>query len=459
MPYSGKSRLMQRYSNLFVRCDDQEVQQFYWLLSLFLAKCDGLISAPEVLQLMSGTGAIPFDPYVTPVDRKESLLIRLKFLKKYDIDTPREIIRVLTQGLFSSDKMSPSDRRYLFEFIENPTYTFKQFAGKLSVSVSSVFEAYHRLGKTIRFRFPSLLNFPLLKLKHFVIFFKPNDSFESSMISTRDYTLSMNRDTFGDWMWASFLVPNQVRILKEFRRGLSNLADKSFHDSRLYEVRSYGAHSNISMFDGERWIYSEEALGIGAFKFAERNKEIFTPMDEFLYADTPIRFDDVDFIICCQKIGDSRIKNSAIKEVLRQNGHNLSWVTVSKRVNALKRKGVYHPGFAFYGLGLNLALTFAVECDEEVVETFYHMFPMFPWCAASRTDKGVIFQIRTTAETGPVISYLMQSLKDEVHDLIMANRLENIGTRSPFSLHKQWNSTKQYWEFERGAFDLSKKHQ
>lgn len=448
--------LTKRYSDMFVQCNDKEVQQFYWLLTLYLAKCDGIVSPSEVRNLMGNTGAIPFDPYVTPLERKESLLIRLKFLKKYDIKTPGEISRVLTQGLFSTGKFNAADRRYLAEFVEHPEASFKQSASRLKVATSSVFEAYHRLKEVIQFRFTFDPNYPLLKLRHFVVFFKPNESFDSKEISSKEFILSINRDTFGNWMWASFLVPDQDRILQEFRSGLARFARKSFEDHRLYEVRSIGRHFNLSMFDGERWIFTEEALGIGAFKFAEHSKEISTPMPESAYGDKPIKFDRADFLISCLKIGDSRIKNSNIREALTESGYDFSWVTVSKRLTTLKRAGVFFPGSYFSGLGLNLALMFAVECNDELVRTFQHVFPAFPACVASRTDKGVIFHVRTTAETGTAISYLMQSLKDEVDDIIVANRLENIGIRNPSALHKYWNNDRQYWEFQRGVFDLAR---
>jgi hypothetical protein len=210
------------------------------------------------------------------------------------------------------------------------------------------------------------------------------------------------------------------------------------------------------MFDGERWIFTEEALGIGAFKFAEHSKEISTPMPESAYGDKPIKFDKADFLISCLKIGDSRIKNSNIRKALTESGYDFSSVTVSKRITTLKRAGAFFPSSYFSGLGLNLALMFAVECNDELVRTFQHVFPEFPACVASRTDKGVIFHVRTTAETGTAISYLMQSLKDEVDDIIVANRLENIGIRNPSALHNYWNNDRQYWEFQRGFFDLAR---
>nr|MDO8135507.1 AsnC family protein [Candidatus Njordarchaeum guaymaensis] len=451
-----QEELMRRYRDLFVDCNDVEVQKLYWLLCLFFAKCDGLLSNAQVHQLMGNLPGTPFDPYLTPMERRDSILVRLKFLKKYNVNNPQEIMRVLTWGLFSTEKFDPSHRKYLVEFVENPDRPFTWIANKLGVSTSTVLEAFRRLADKIQFRFISALNYPLLKLKHFMIFFKPNDEFRSSMLS-RPFTQTINRDTFGDWMWASFLVPDQNRILREFRDSLNELGEQVFNDHRFYEVKSIGRSCNLSMFDGEKWIYSEDVIGVGSLKFAERGKGVLPRLKEFEYGEKPIKFDKVDFLIACLKFGNARVKNSEIGSILHQYGYNLSWVTLSKRVTSLRRAGVFIPYFNFSGLGLNVASTFAVECDHELLETLYYAFPQFPECTASRTDKGVVFMVRTAAETAPAISYLVQSsLQNRADDLIVASRLENIGSRGPTSFANYWNSDKQYWEFEKGSFDLTK---
>jgi DNA-binding Lrp family transcriptional regulator len=440
-----------------VECGDSEVRKLYWLLSLFFAKCDGSLSNAEVQRLKGDSGSIPFDPYQTPPERKDSILIRLKFLKKYNINNAQEIIRVLTWGLFVTERFDPSDRKYLIEFVENPEKPFSMIAKRLTVSTSSVLDAYHRLNRRIQFRFISALNFPLFKLKHIALFFKPNEEFHSAMLN-RPFTLAINRDTFGEWMWATFLVPNQSRSILEFNEGLKKLAHEAFIDYRSYEIKSVGRACNLALFDGEKWIHSEDILGIGPLKLAESNKGALPPLYEFSYGEDSIEFDKIDFLISCMMYGNARIKNSEIRKALDQYGHRMSWVTLSKRITSLKKAGAFRPYFNFSGLGLNVAIVFAVECQPELLETLYFAFPQFPECTAHRTDKGVIFMIRTAAESAPAVSYLVQSsLQNEADRLIVANRLENIGSKIPITLYEYWNSDKQYWEFERGSFDLTKK--
>jgi hypothetical protein len=444
---------------LFVESNDLEVRRLYYVLSLYFAKCDGLISDSEAEHLNVDCAGIPFDPYQTPVVRRESILIRLKFLKKYRIDNPREIVRVLTWGLFVSGGFNPSDRKYFAKFVENPDKSFAWFARDLGLSVSSVFEAYCRLNDKIRFRFGTYLNYPLFKLKHLVVFFRPNENFDGSLF-TRDFVLSLNKDTLGEWMWASFLVPNQTRILREFTESLKKMSLAVFEDHRLYEIKSMSRSCNVSMFDGEKWMPSEDVLGVGSFKFAEQGEGILPRLKENRYTDRMIRFDAVDFIVACLKFGNAREKNSRIKKVLSQYGYDLSSVTISKRLTSLGRAGLFMPAFSFYGLGLNVALTFAAECDERVTETLFHAFPQLPDCMVSRTDKGVIFMVRTTSESAPAISYLLQTyLADRVDRLITTNRIENLGASIPTAFYSHWNRDKQYWEYERGYFDLTKKLQ
>jgi DNA-binding Lrp family transcriptional regulator len=448
---------MQRYSNLFVECRDPEVQRLYTLLSLFFAKCDNLVSNSQVEEMMGDLRRFPFDPCQTPVNRRDLVLVRLKFLKKYNISNPQEIIRILTWGLFTTEKFNSSDRRYLIEFVENPDKSFSWFAKDLGVSTSTVFEAYHRLNKRIQFRFGYACNFPLLKMKHLIVFFKTNEAFKASWLS-RDFTLSINVDTFGDWKWASFLVPNQTRILREFVDSLKKFGYDILDDYRLYEVKSLGKSCNLSMFDGEKWIQSDDVLGVGTFKFAERTGELSPRLNEYKYALEPMKFDNIDFLLACLRYGNARSKNSELKDDLGQYGYDISWVTLAKRLTSLKRKGLFIPFFGFFGLGLNSASAYAVECDDQLLETLYRSFPQLPECTASRTDKGVVFMVRTPAESALAVSYLVQTaLRDQADRLIVANRLQNIGTTVPTTFYKCWNADKQFWEFERGHFDLTKR--
>jgi hypothetical protein len=452
--------IIRRYSHLFVECKDDDVQHLYWLLSLFLAKCDGLLLPAEVQRLEDGPGGTAihtiFSPYLTDVSRKDSIIKGLKFLKQYNVSKPREIIAVLTQRLFRPEKLNTSDRKYLIEFTENPDKPLKWFAGRIGVSVSSVTRAHQRLRKAIEFRFFYSLNFPSFRLRHFVMYFKPNESFRRPMLSGREITRTLNCDTFGEWMWASFLVPDQDRTLKEFKGSLTRFAAKVFREHHLYEVESYVRHTNLFMFDGKKWFSSEESLGIGAFKYAEANKEILPRLKEFRYADKPIRFDQVDFLLSLLMSSNALTKSSELRRILTENNYgNISHVTVSRKLAALKRGGAFFPSYGFTGLGLDTAIAFAVECDDRVCDTFYHMFPLFPDCWVYRTDKGLLGMARTPAEMSSRISYLMQSLKDEVRDLVISSRFESIDARTFRHLVKHWNDEKQFWEFERGFFDLT----
>jgi hypothetical protein len=238
---------------------------------------------------------------------------------------------------------------------------------------------------------------------------------------------------------------------------LKKLSYDAFEDYRSYEVKSMGKSCNLSIFDGEKWIQSDDALGVGAFKFAERAGEISPCLNDYKYASDPMKFDNIDYLITFIRCGDARSKNSEIRSVLARYGFKLAWVTLAKRLMSLRKRGLFIPYFSFSGLGLGSASTYAVECEDSIVETLYHTFPQFPECTVSRTDKGVVFMVKSPAESAPAISYLVQTtLRDEADRLIVASRLENIGTKAPTTLYRRWNSDKQYWEFERGHFDFTR---
>jgi DNA-binding Lrp family transcriptional regulator len=450
------------YDDLFVRCDDPEVERLYYLLRLFFAKCDGLITSDDVRRLAREGDGTPFDPHETPIYRRDQIVERLKFLKRYRINSPREIVRILTWGLFATDTIRSSDRKYLVAFVENAGRPFTQIAKGLGVSSGSAYEAYHRLKSKIQLRYGAFVNYPLFKLRHYILFFKPEENFEVSTLQ-RDFTLAVNRDVYTDWMWATFLVPNQERTLKEFADGVRSLSHSAFTEHSLHEVKSYGKSYNLSLFDGQRWVCAEEALAVGALRFSEQTTDDLVgepPLFDLIYGSEAIRFDDVDFVLACLKFADARIRNSELRSALRIYGHKLSWGAISHRVSRLVELNAFMPVPNFSGLGLTVASTYAVECDDIVSRALCRALPNFPECAAvCRTDKGAVFMVKAPPDAMPTIAYMIDgALRERASRVILAIRLENIGTKSPISLHSHWNVDKQYWAFERGFFDLSREY-
>jgi DNA-binding Lrp family transcriptional regulator len=415
-----------------------------------------------VRRLTGEVSGIPFDPYETPAYRRDQIVERLKFLKRYRINSPREIVRILTWGLFATDTIKRSDRKYLVAFVENTGKPFTQIASGLAVSPGSAYEAYRRLRRKIQLRYGAFVNYPLFKLRHYILFFKPDEDFQVSSLQ-REFALTVNRDVYTDWMWATFLVPDQERTQKEFADGVRSLSRNAFAEHSLHEVMSYGKSYNLSLFDGQKWVCAEEALAVGTLRFSEQTTDDAVgepPLFDLTYASEPARFDDTDFILAFLKFGNARMRNAELRSVLRGYGHSLSWGAVSHRVSRLLRLNAFVPAPNFSGLGLTVASTYAVECDDTVTRTLRRALPHFPECAAlCRTDRGVVFMVRAPPDAMPTIGYMIYgALRDRAKRVILAVRLENMGSKNPISLHSHWNAEKQYWVFDRGFFDLSREH-
>jgi hypothetical protein len=454
-----KLELIRRnYSDLFVDCDDPEVQHFFWLLSLFLAKCDSILTPIEVRELEGKSiGTTVFSPYFTPEEKREPILLGLKYLKTHNISKPKEIMRVLAESNLGAEKVSSSSLKYLEEFTRSPDGDFTCYAHRLGVNISSVTRAYQKLKKDIGFRFGFWMNFPVFRLKHLVLYFRPNEWFTSDILFNQAFTRTLSYDTFGEWMWASFLVPNQERILREFASGLSRLSDRTFRDHRLYEVKSMGRSYNLTMFDGRKWLLSKEAFGIGLFEYARTCMDIIPCLQEFKYGDGSIRFDQLDFFLSASASSDALVRVSELIRLIKENGFgDLSPITVTRRLARLRQRGALFPISGFFGLGLNNQFAFAAECNDRTAETLFRALPMFPESWAFRTDRGVIGTVAAPAEMTSAVSYTLQRLKDEVDELILTSRFMNVGSRNQHFLSQYWNAEKQYWEFERGFFDISK---
>jgi DNA-binding Lrp family transcriptional regulator len=472
------------YDNLFPKVEDKELQVLLGLIRIYLARCDNpgltnehILVRPEVMEKLSLTY---FDPFGTPVNRslREALVSRLNSVKKYDIRRPEVVRRTLITCLYTHEEKSYTrQKKYLDAFMRNPGKGFKEIAEQLGVTPQAAYKAYHHLQRTGMVMLNGYLNYPMFKLRHFVVFFTPmreymgkNDFLKRVLFDSAPFALGLNLDVHEGSSSASYVIPNQKEQLHEFKSNLYQLKGELFREIEVRELRSYSTGSNLEFFDGKRWFFDPQLWVYGFFEFAQENKELLRKPIVIRYSDEAMRFDRRDFLIASMLQSNLLSSHLEISELLKQYGYSLSRASVSRRIERLlsptsiqgngenERQSAVYPTMTYQGLGLKSLSTYLIECRPELVEEIHYAVGYLPYYFLYTTDKGALLVIKSALEDVSNINYVIRGI-NEISIVAYSNRFENIGTRTVNLLHDKWDEANQKWICRSGEFNFVKHYE
>jgi DNA-binding Lrp family transcriptional regulator len=471
------------YDGLFPQVENKELQVLFALIRIYLARCDnpGLRREHIMInqQLMKRLILTYFDPFTTPIERglREALISRLNSMKRYRITNSEVIRRALVTCFYDKEpRVRRRQKTYLDVFMRNPGESFTKIAKVVGVTPQAVSTAYRFMQKSDVFKFWGLINYRAFNLRHFMVFFTTMREYRGNSEFLRKlffeglpFTLSLNSDVYEGSSWASFVIPNQNKELREFKESLSGLRDEVFRELTISEFNSVSTGSNLEFFDGRRWFFDPQLWTYGFFEFVRENKEILRKATELRYSNQPIRFDRRDFSIATILSADPLLSHNEIRKRLAEFGFRMSRPTITRKVSRLlspqvptsdvdyKCPTIYSYG-AYSGLGLNNLSLYLIECDDKVAEDMYYAVGYLPYYFLYRTDKGVLLSIRTSSEDIAKFNYMIRGM-NEIRVVAYSNRFESMGIRSLAGLHEKWDENKQKWICADHELDFVKRFQ
>lgn len=478
------SQQLNLYDNLFPKVESKELQVLFALIRIYLARCDNPKLKQEQIMtnssLMKRLALTYFDPFTAPTARnlREALISRLASIRKYKITNP-EVVRRTLITCFYSEKTTIRTRQkaYLDAFMKNPGRSYTEIAKKLGFSPQAVSHASNSLQKASLFRYYGYINYPLFKLRHFVVFFNSleeyrgdNEFLRKLFFDNLPFTLSLNSDVYEGSSWVSFVIPDQARELNEFKRSLNSLRGEVFREANVAELRSFSTGSNLEFFDGRSWFFDPQLWAYGFFEFIRENKEILRKATELHYSSESIVFDRMDFLISATLAANPLVSHNEIKKQLAQFGYEVSRPTITRKVRRLvpaesesgngeaTRLPAVCPYITYWGLGLDNLNMYLIESKEEQVEELCYAVGYLPYYFLYRTDKGVLLSVKSSASEAAKVNYMMKAI-NEIRIVSSSNRFENVGGRSLVHLYEKWNENKQQWVCKNGELDFVKRYE
>lgn len=466
------------YDNLFPEVESRELRVLFALLRIYLARCDNPQLRREDMMvdpaLMKRLTLPYFDPFSAPISRafREALVTRLSSIRKYRITNAEVVRRALVTCLYEEERgVRRKHKTYLDVFMRNPRESYTAIARELGVTPQAVSTACRSLQKS-DIKFWGYIDYPAFKLRHFAVFFTAMAEYRGKgeylrklFFDNLPFTLSLNTDVYEGNNWASFVIPNQEREIREFKKSLGELVGEVFRDLTICEMKSISTGSNLEFFDGKRWFFDPQLWTYGLFEFVRENKEIIRKASGLRYSTQPIRFDRIDFLVASVLASDLKISHHDIKQRLSEYGYHISRPTVTRRVARLfspkeeqhvhgeEPQAVIHPYMTYDGLGLNNLSIYLIECDEKYVEEMFYAVCYLPYYFLYRTDKGMLLSVKSPGEDIAKFNYMIKGL-NEIRVVAYSNRFQNMGIRHLAQLHDKWDEARQKWTCADGELNF-----
>jgi len=452
-----------KYDELFSETNDLELKTLFEKIKIYLARCDGLIKDSNPSITVKKDDMRAFDPYLAPKSRAiyDTIVYRLKMIKKYRITDSEQIWRLLSLDLVREKRLKRNERKFLEAMIIHPEKTYTEIARLLGVTPAAVIYNLKKFKEKFGLRFVSLFDYTKFKLRKYIAFVKFKQSYNKRVffkVFNSPFLTSFNFDTFSSegkrWGWIGFVVPDQRRTLREFKDSIVELKDRLFDDLRVYEERGMGHGWNLDRFDNRQWFFQEDMWIYGLLNFVEKYEDVLPLPDIFWFSYEMIPFDGLDFLIFLFKIVDYKISYQKIKGLLQEQGYNLSITQIGERVKRLQSLNVWKPYIHLDGLGLSEVLTVNVECDEDAKEILLKALTEFPRYYVTVHDRGLLFLLFLPHGYGERFAYLFDDFREHVDDMLIIRRFTNVGSWLPIKMHDMWNAKRKFWEVGKNYFNF-----
>ena len=426
--------------------DDDEVKELYKAVEIYLQRVEGKKAKPFQPKLIN------INPNVIPLSKQlyYSLRNRLELIEKYKIRDKEKILRLLTTAFSLTEKISIKELTVLKEIVNNPETPYYKIAKKIGMAPSTVINLARRLERKVNLRYTLLPDYTLFKLRHYSIIFSIDNNIAPSVTKflTSPFTLTINIDTFAQrdrrWGWASFIVPNQPEILSRFHRWISRFQKNAYY-LRIMEITKIAYGINLDLYDGTRWIFEDYVWSYGLFELMREHWELFKPQRVYEYKNTPIKFDDIDFIIFSFLIKNEKFSLKKMQENLADFGIKRSISDISKRIKKIKLLNIPIM-ISFSGLDLTDMLTVHIECNNESKEILLRSLSQFPMYWLYPHSYGLFAFLLMPRGTAFSYVYLFEGIRSEFEDVVIIPRYTNLGGRlNARDLIKFWNTEKQKW--------------
>ncbi|MGQ4833987.1 MAG: hypothetical protein ACP6IS_08815 [Candidatus Asgardarchaeia archaeon] len=437
--------------------NDPEIVDIYRTLNAYLN------DKPEVLPNKS----ISPSGFGIPKSDEIKLLIenRLRMIEKYNIKDKELIKRFLSTIFIYQEKITRRDIHTLEYLVNNPTAQIKDLATFLNTTRVAAKAYLRRLIQKYRLRFYSLSDPTLFKLRHFVLFVTiPRDMIGLlRKILWTPFTMTLNLDTFAVYErkvdgWATFVVPNQERILNRFKDWVTALYKyKLLADYELQEIHKMSYGMNFFLFDGKDWSLEAHKNVIASYSFIRENTH-YLQAPKFLEYAYPkkVKFTTKEFLIYILSAYNLKMSITEIRKLIKENFNIDISISTIWRIRK-KYEKYYHPTVRVNNIMLDGSLMVYIEpyknddlSLDDLVKYFANAYPLY---YIGVTSDGVICFLEVPSTKLASITYHLDSLfAEKVATYKIIPRYINIGRRPMTVLAPYWNEKRQYWEVPKNVF-------
>jgi hypothetical protein len=463
--------ILQKYDTLFPSVTDKSIQELFQEIKVLFAYNEGFefVGGAPVSHEMPIYADLGLTDKARLEETCNRIRDRLKMLHRYNITDPEKIKRNLILSWQGAAEISRKELKALIAFNNHPSLSLRDIEKNSEIPKSTLSYNLNKLQQKIGLRFLSTFDCTKFKLRHYAMFMRvpveiPYTGLLQMIDSEFKRTLTAgfvggDRDYY--WAWASYYVPDQVRILREFKQSIDELY-RTLEEVILYEITGLSRGVNLDNFDTKRWFFPADVFTDGLFAFVKDHEDTLpmAPIDK--YSNKYIRFDKTDFLIALNHISNTRASLESTRKNLEKYQIFLSPSAICKRLQRLQRTKMFlTPTIGFNGLGIPNFVTLVVECERQTVEFFQRAITQFPRYVFAETDSGFFLSLYLPDQSTSRFIHMLRGLQIQTRrtlarEPLLFYRFENVGSRWLFNIADRWNTNRQYWDVPRGEFKFPK---
>jgi len=407
-----------------------------------------------------------FDPIQTILGGKRKAEIFVQLLKEF-LQKAKRIKKIPSTHLAVSsiyDKFnekffhpfSKKEYKVLTAICKNPLISFRDLAKKTGFSVSGVRKIYLKIRD--RLRFTSMINLHALKLRHLTLIISGLSKHEEEHLKNQFMKSVWLRTIYSfasnpELLVVSVNVPNDVKFLKEFLRGIKSL--EKLWKIELYDVSTICFISNLSLYNPKKmWEFNPEKLILRRLKSDEDT--CIRCVKYFSISDLKLSREDLYII-------ESLLREPRIGiEILTDLPTNTSTSTWIKRRRDFFNKKILVPTILILDPRLKHDGILITESQEKLT-ALKRLFLSFPYIFLYNMQKiypntcnALLVYYRVPAGTIWRFLQVLNNVKKKLNIKKIYYEYQGIGSYSFRRFLHRWDEEKQQWVWCKEDVDVFK---
>lgn len=432
------------------------------MMKVYLGLYEGALSVEEAVKTVETLkenpeyAKFPVDPTVIPLNEefKNKILSNLQTLKKFNLFTKDSVKSAFTFALLTPETpINETDFKVLQVLEKDPLSSLVNAAHAIGATPRTVARAIDRLERNYFLRVSAWIDMTAFGAHSFILFFTLADGVDWETVekgfALYPFTKNILKTTMTDLGYASFLIPGPEGNLSIFAEHVRNISPLLFDYSSLHSQEAAGSDSNLSLYQGGQWSFSDVLMKVPEDNIPPPKREIrLLECGQWQKGLT-----SKDFIVISEYSKALRDPPRVLGEKLRMEGWEFDAKQITQSVRKAHDRRLILPYLSFRGMGLSTNFCFEIICSRNWRDRILKAIVHLPSVTYYLSTRGIILWAQVPSQQQVEYYRMFRSLEsyEEVQSVQPIMTILLKGSRSELDFV-------HYWKFRSNGWTVDPRH-